>query len=108
MAATAETRGIDVLQIVFKVVERCNIDCTYCYYYHGGDRSAMDRPPKVSRSTAATVAEWAAIGCQELAIGRVVVSFHGGEPMLLKPRDFANICTEFSSRIISHADLDFL
>src|SRR3546814_3929234 len=35
---------IDALQVVYKVAERCNINCSYCYYFHMGDETPLERP----------------------------------------------------------------
>ncbi len=59
-------QSVETLQIVFKVVERCNINCSYCYYFNMGNSSALSRPPKVSVETARSIAEWITQGCEEL------------------------------------------
>ncbi len=99
--------NFDRLQVVFKVVERCNINCDYCYYFHLGDETALARPPVVSVETATRMAEWLAEGCAELGIRMLSLSFHGGEPMMLKPRNFDAICSAFRDRLEPELDLTF-
>ncbi|WP_018861291.1 radical SAM protein [Thioalkalivibrio sp. ALJ3] len=87
------------LQVVFKLVERCNINCSYCYYFNMGDKTPFDRPVKATPETVEAMADWITQGCQELGFRRVLIAFHGGEPMLVKPREFEQICETFRQRI---------
>lgn len=86
---------IGTLQLVLKTVERCNLACDYCYFFFGGDESYRRRPPVISLDTVREVASFIREGCVDLAIPRVEVVFHGGEPMLQKPRDFVSTCEIF-------------
>lgn len=95
----------DRLQVVFKVVERCNINCDYCYYFNLGDETALSRPAVVSVDTSARIADWLAEGCADLGITSLSLAFHGGEPMMLKPRNFDAICTIFRDRLDPVVDL---
>ena len=99
--------SIDNLQVVFKVVERCNINCSYCYYFNMGDNTAMERPPLVSTDIAELLARWIAQGCRDLRIPKVLISFHGGEPMMLKPRNFGAVCEVLRRHISPVAELTF-
>jgi uncharacterized protein len=99
--------SVDRLQIVFKIVERCNINCTYCYYFNMGDSTSLERPPVVSLDTAMQIASWIADGCRELQIRKVSICFHGGEPMMLNPNTFAAICSSFTDRLHQIVDLSF-
>lgn len=99
--------SIEMLQIVFKVVERCNINCTYCYYFNMGETSAMGRPARVNLATTRMLADWIATGCRELRIPKVSIAFHGGEPMMLRPSEFQAICRLFLERVGPTAELSF-
>ncbi|MBA6256432.1 MULTISPECIES: radical SAM protein [unclassified Colwellia] len=98
-------QSIDRLQIIFKVVERCNINCSYCYYFNMGDESALSRPSIVSFDNAISIAIWIAKGCVELNIKNVDISFHGGEPMLLPIKRFKSICKILNDAISKFAHL---
>ncbi len=37
------------LNIVFKISERCNLKCDYCYFFFGGDETWKQHPAVVSR-----------------------------------------------------------
>jgi uncharacterized protein len=99
--------SIESLQIVYKVVERCNLNCSYCYYFNMGDNSAMERPAKASIESADALAEWLAAGCLELQIPIVRIAFHGGEPMLSQVRHFDRICRNFRDKLDGVARLEF-
>jgi uncharacterized protein len=96
---------IDTLQVVFKIAERCNINCTYCYYFNMGEDSALRRPATVSVDTTEIIAEAIERGCQDLGIRDVRISFHGGEPMMVSPRRFESICRVLCERISPVAKL---
>lgn len=99
--------SIETLEVVFKVAERCNINCSYCYYFNMGDTTALDRPAIVDPDVAASLGDWIAQGCRELGIPRARIAFHGGEPMLVRPWVFREICQELRSRIGEAADVRF-
>lgn len=87
-----EPNSIDSLQVVYKIAERCNINCSYCYYFNMGDESAFSRPARASTEVTDALAHWIAQGCDELKIPHVSISFHGGEPMLLGADAFDDTC----------------
>ncbi|MCR9122112.1 MAG: radical SAM protein [Phyllobacteriaceae bacterium] len=109
---TAAARRSDVppirtLQVVLKVAERCNINCSYCYYFNMGETSALERPALIDLETVRALAWWIRDGCAELGIGRVSISFHGGEPLLLKPARFSAACTLLRETIEPVAEVSF-
>ena len=77
------------LEIVFKVQETCNINCSYCYMYNMGNEAHKVVPQKQ-----ATDATWERVADFIIEENRsrnpryVRLVFHGGEPMLIKPRVF--------------------
>lgn len=91
----AEPDSIDALQVVYKIAERCNIDCTYCYYFNLGDETALSRPSHAAREVTESLARWLAQGCRELRIPHVKISFHGGEPTVVGVEAFAEACRLF-------------
>lgn len=87
------------LQIILKASELCNIDCTYCYYYKLGSQSYLKKPKKFDLAALASIHEWINMGAKEVELQRVRFCFHGGEPLLLPKREFANICRSIISEI---------
>ncbi len=87
--------SVDVLDIVLKSVEVCNIACTYCYYYFSGDDSWKTRPKYLPISTAQDIANWIGAAVRDLDVKSVSITFHGGEPLLMKPHLFSELCGLF-------------
>ncbi len=103
----SEPNSIECLQVVYKIAERCNINCSYCYYFNMGDDTALGRPARASVGSTINLAKWIAAGCADLRIPRVNISFHGGEPMLAKPDRFAKMCEAFLTHIGPVAEVRF-
>jgi uncharacterized protein len=68
---------------VVKVAGRCNIDCDYCFMYHGEDQSWVRRPKIMSTVTATAVAACIRQHVEVHGIPRVQIALHGGEPLML-------------------------
>lgn len=76
------------LQVIIKTAERCNLACTYCYYFYMGDESYKDRDPILRKQTFPAIVEYLREGIVALHVLDVRIVFHGGEPTLQRPRDF--------------------
>lgn len=103
----SEPNAIDCLQVIYKVAERCNLKCSYCYYYFMGDETALERPAKASLNTSRAFGQWLADGARELGVRTVHISFHGGEPMLVRALEFAKACQMFREVIGPVAEVRF-
>lgn len=99
--------AIDTLEVVYKVVERCNINCTYCYYYNMGDNSALERPAVAAQEEITALARWVADGCRDQKIPRASIAVHGGEPMLMGASRFGEMCATFRETIGDVAETSF-
>lgn len=86
-------RKIDQLEIVLKTAERCNLNCSYCYFFHAGDTSYKEHPPLIPSQVVSDVAQFLRQGCADFEIKTVIVVFHGGEPLLQPLREFDKMCT---------------
>lgn len=88
-SAAYETRlrtlGGNELQVILKVSERCNIACTYCYFFFMGDESYKDNPALIQQSTVEQLAAFINEAVLKYDIKNVSVILHGGEPLMLKP-----------------------
>lgn len=80
------------IQAVLKVSERCNINCTYCYYFNGKDQTYKERPAKISLDTVKNVALFLVQGAKEAGVKKIHIGLHGGEPLLLTKPIFDNVC----------------
>lgn len=88
----SEPDSIDALQVVYKVAERCNINCSYCYYFHMGDETPLERPAYAPPAVTERLARWMAQGCAELRIPHAKLAFHGGEPAMIGADSFGKAC----------------
>ncbi len=103
----SEPNAIERLQVVYKIAERCNLNCSYCYYYNMGDQTALARPARASLPGTTNLGQWLAQGCEELNLRKVLVSFHGGEPMLMRALEFAKGCEALVRAVSPVADIAF-
>lgn len=78
-------------QVILKVAQRCNLDCTYCYVYNRGDDSWRRRPPVISERVVRRLSERIAEHCADHGLSRFTVELHGGEPLLVGRRHMRRI-----------------
>lgn len=83
---------INAVYVIVKLVERCNLNCSYCYYYAPNNQDVYERPslstPDQLRSLISYMKE--AVVAQGLK--RVVFGLHGGEPTLAKAASVREFC----------------
>lgn len=101
-------KQIKHLGVVLKTVERCNIDCTYCYMFNMGDDTYLKRPIYIKKKTIVAVANFLIQACSELDIDHLVLEFHGGEPLMQKKADFDEMCAFFQNELSALVDLEFV
>lgn len=102
-----ELEAVSSIEAIVKLTERCNINCTYCYFFNGGDEDYKKHPPLLSTGTAEAIADFLKQGAQELGAKKIIIDFHGGEPLLMKQHRFAEICDIFASRLAGEFKLNF-
>jgi uncharacterized protein len=73
-------------QVILKLVQRCNLNCTYCYVYNRGDESWRTRPPIIRDAVLTRLGERIAEHCERHHMPWFTVELHGGEPLLLSKR----------------------
>ncbi len=83
---------IQDLNIVFKISERCNLKCDYCYFFFGGDETWKKHPPLVSRQVIEDLGAFSARAARDHEIENITLVFHGGEPLLMSKPRFAEMC----------------
>lgn len=92
-------RRLHELQVIIKVAERCNLACSYCYYFFMGDDSYKKRDPIMKCDKFVLVADYLKNGVRDLGIQDVKIVFHGGEPTLMRPRDFRLLVSALSDAL---------
>ena len=99
-------KKIKHLEIILKVSERCNINCTYCYIFNLGNDIAINSNPIISNNTIKDLKEFFERASQEYDIETVQVDFHGGEPLMMGKERFENACKELTSGDYNEAKLN--
>src|ERR1700761_6242775 len=94
-------REIGTLQVIFKIAERCNLNCPYCYYFSGADTAVNERPPLISRSVIEMVGAFLQQAVLDMKIGHVQIIFHGGEPTLVRPSVIDHACSYIANSLES-------
>ena len=87
-----ETRNHPTCRLaVVKIASRCNLNCSYCYMYNLGDRTALEQPkvmpdPIIDATVRRCMEHAAARG-----LDRFRFVFHGGEPLMAGPDKFRRL-----------------
>lgn len=81
------------LQVVLKVAERCNINCSYCYYLNSDNDAPYGRPPAISEEVARGVVRFVEDSARHIDLGQLRIVLHGGEPLMVKKKRFRAVCT---------------
>lgn len=81
------------LQIVFKISERCNLACSYCYFFFRGDETYKEHPPIVPTDVITALIEFMTDAHTTHHVERIDIVLHGGEPLLMKKQKFDEMIT---------------
>jgi len=65
-----------------KIASRCNLNCDYCYVYQHADQTWRLQPGVMAAVQRKKLAERIGQHAQEQQLPRLLVVFHGGEPLL--------------------------
>lgn len=88
MSQAAEETSPPLDWIILKLVQICNLNCTYCYVYNRGDESWRSRPKFISAEIIDAVSYRIKEHCSDHNLSRFTVELHGGEPLLLGKQRF--------------------
>ena len=85
-AAPRIFRDQPISQLLIKVASRCNIDCSYCYWFR--DPAVYSKPKMMSDTVLEQLLRRMEehVGTHELAVLPIVL--HGGEPLLWGVENF--------------------
>jgi uncharacterized protein len=96
------------LEVVLKITERCNINCSYCYVFNQGDVSYKDHPALMSKDCIGAVARFVGEAARRHDIEHLKIDFHGGEPMLIGSRRYLEACDAIRSAVPSSCAVRFV
>ncbi|WP_410015788.1 cyclophane-forming radical SAM/SPASM peptide maturase XyeB [Sodalis sp. C49] len=85
------------LEIILKVSERCNINCTYCYVFNLGNDIAINSRPIISADIIKDLTGFLERASHEYDIETIQIDFHGGEPLMMGKEKFDSACRVFLS-----------
>ncbi len=80
--------------LLVKLASRCNIACTYCYWFR--DKTVYDAPPIMTEDVQAALIEKLERHLRRYRIREFGILFHGGEPMLFGKRRFRALAAAIS------------
>ncbi len=92
-------RPTPLKQFVFKVHQRCNLSCDYCYVYKLADQSWRSRPVVMSEQVWLAAADRVARHVRTHRLAEVAVVLHGGEPLLAGSTRLAGIVAAVRSAV---------
>lgn len=95
------------IQVIFKIVERCNLVCSYCYYFFGGDESYKKRPPLLQGDVPQQLVSYLSEAIDTHEVEEIEIVFHGGEPMMLPLPRFKKACEELKAGLALKTRLSF-
>lgn len=105
MGETMHQEKINQLEIILKITERCNIDCTYCYYFNGNNEDYTIQPAYLSFDTAKSLVSYLCDAALTHSIDEIQIDLHGGEPLLMKKARMSAILEIFRSGIPASTNL---
>jgi uncharacterized protein len=88
-----------ISQLLVKVATRCNIDCSYCYWFR--DAAVYDKPKLMSADVLHTLLQRVEQHVARYCLVDFPIVLHGGEPLLWGVENFhrfAETCEAISSR----------
>jgi len=101
------SRSARITSFLIKIASRCNLACDYCYVYEHADQSWRDQPPFMSDATRRKLADRIAEYAAAERLERIVVVFHGGEPLLAGPERIAQTVRWIKASVSDATLVDF-
>lgn len=96
-----------ITSFLVKIASRCNLACDYCYMYEHADQSWRAQPPFMSEETRRKLAMRIGEYVSAANLKRLVVVFHGGEPLLADAERISETAHWIKSALPSEAQVDF-
>jgi uncharacterized protein len=92
-------RSQPISQLLIKVAARCNIDCSYCYWFR--DAAVYSKPKLMSREVLRQLLRRIEEHVVKYSLAEFPLILHGGEPLLWGEENFHEIarsCEAISAR----------
>lgn len=75
--------------VLVKLASRCNINCTYCYWFR--DPEVYNKPPVLTLEAEDAFCSRLEQHIREFRLDQFLLVFHGGEPLLFPKRRFIDL-----------------
>lgn len=85
--------------LVVKATERCNLNCTYCYMFNGGDKSYLKKPAIMSQNVVDAMMRRVRSHCSRHNLSDFTFVLHGGEPLVAPPKFYRGFA-EAAKRVL--------
>jgi uncharacterized protein len=92
-------------EFILKLVTRCNLACDYCYVYNLADESWRSKPKAMAPAIQAAAMQRIREHVMAHQIPSVLISLHGGEPLLLGRQFVADAADRIRHGLADIADV---
>jgi len=99
---------VDILEIVLKITECCNIACRYCYYFRGGNTDFEEKPKVIRKDTIYSLSNFFKEAILTNKIKLLRIDFHGGEPLMMGKKRFVEMVEIFNSELSQLVILEYV
>lgn len=93
------------LFVSLKLAEVCNLGCKYCYFFEHNDLSHLGAPAYMSPAVIESAGKFLARGAVDCDIRNIAIALHGGEPLMIGKRRFAQCCEILQREIAPYCNL---
>lgn len=93
--------------VILKIVERCNINCSYCYVFNLGNDVWMKHPKYITLETIEQVCHFLKQGCIDMKLEELTIEYHGGEPLMFNRTKFSQMCETIKSELSPYVKISF-
>jgi uncharacterized protein len=93
--------------LVVKATERCNLNCSYCYMFNGGDKSYLKRPAVMSTAVSEAMFRRVLTHCRTHQLTKFAFVLHGGEPLVAPMHFYRHFVTTARSILGNEVALRF-
>jgi len=102
----APKRKIKHLEIILKISERCNINCSYCYVFNKGNSLAEESTALISSDRVGDLRSFLERCTKHADIETIQIDLHGGEPLMMKKWRFDDLCRTLKTGDYGSAKLE--
>jgi uncharacterized protein len=100
--------SVNIKGVVLKVASRCNLNCEYCYMYNLGDSSYQLQPKFMSDEVVENLFLRIQNYISKNKITDFLFIFHGGEPLLIKPKFYQEFIKKANQQFLKQVSLNYI